>query len=193
MSLNGEESQLDSLSALANRIGRDEPGSIQDFYDKFSRGIRFLFLRSLGPQDLEDHVHNCLIACINALKNGHGMREPEKLAGFVQTITRRHIGKEIERRVAERNTRVDLVFEPLSHTPGADQAMIRSEAMEAARNTLAGLSARDREVLRRFYLEEQHNEQICREMSITPTQFRNIKHRAKKRCSDRCQKLLRTS
>jgi DNA-directed RNA polymerase specialized sigma24 family protein len=46
---------------------------------------------------------------------------------------------------------------------------------------LRGLSARDREVLTRFYLHEQSQEQICREMNLTGTQFRLMKSRAKAR------------
>jgi hypothetical protein len=37
----------------------------------------------------------------------------------------------------------------------------------------------DHEILRRFYLQEQSKEQICEEMNLTPTQFRNMKSQAK--------------
>jgi RNA polymerase sigma-70 factor (ECF subfamily) len=43
------------------------------------------------------------------------------------------------------------------------------------------LSDRDREILTRFYLDEQTQEQICGEMNLTETQFRLLKSRAKAR------------
>ena len=46
---------------------------------------------------------------------------------------------------------------------------------------LRSLPKRDREVLIRFYLQEQLPEQICQELGITETQFRLIKSRAKSR------------
>jgi DNA-directed RNA polymerase specialized sigma24 family protein len=46
---------------------------------------------------------------------------------------------------------------------------------------LNSLPKRDREVLARFYLEEQAHGQICREMGLTETQFRLVKSRAKAR------------
>ena len=46
---------------------------------------------------------------------------------------------------------------------------------------LKGLSSRDREILTRFYLQEESQEQICREMKLTDTQFRLLKSRAKAR------------
>jgi len=38
-----------------------------------------------------------------------------------------------------------------------------------------------RDILVRFYLKEQSQEQICREMSLTETQFRLRKSRAKEK------------
>jgi DNA-directed RNA polymerase specialized sigma24 family protein len=46
---------------------------------------------------------------------------------------------------------------------------------------LNSLPKRDREVLARFYLEEQRPERICREMGLSETQFRLVKSRAKAR------------
>jgi RNA polymerase sigma-70 factor (ECF subfamily) len=46
-------------------------------------------------------------------------------------------------------------------------------------SVLRELSERDREILVRFYLKEEPQEQICREMSLTETQFRLLKSRAK--------------
>jgi RNA polymerase sigma-70 factor (ECF subfamily) len=60
------------------------------------------------------------------------------------------------------------------------QAIGRQEEQIAA-NVLKGISRRDREILMRFYLHEQPQEQICKEMRLTETQFRLLKSRAKAR------------
>jgi DNA-directed RNA polymerase specialized sigma24 family protein len=49
---------------------------------------------------------------------------------------------------------------------------------------LRSISPRDREILTRFYLYEQTQEQICREMDLTETQFRLLKSRAKARFAE---------
>jgi DNA-directed RNA polymerase specialized sigma24 family protein len=46
------------------------------------------------------------------------------------------------------------------------------------------LPRRDREVLVRFYLQEQSPGQICRDMRLTATQFRLTKSRAKARFTE---------
>jgi hypothetical protein len=43
------------------------------------------------------------------------------------------------------------------------------------------MSPNDRELLTRFYLEEQSQERVCEQMNLTATQFRLLKNRAKAR------------
>ena len=58
------------------------------------------------------------------------------------------------------------------------EAIVRQKS-ELMKSALRSLSDRDRDILVRFYLKEQPQEQICREMSLTETQFRLLKSRAK--------------
>jgi len=53
------------------------------------------------------------------------------------------------------------------------------------------LKDHEREILRRFYLEEQTQEQICAEMGLTETQFRLLKSRAKARFGELGRRRLR--
>jgi RNA polymerase sigma-70 factor (ECF subfamily) len=62
-----------------------------------------------------------------------------------------------------------------------EQAAIQNQNEDIARRVLESVSPRDREILIRFYLEEQAAEQICDEMDLTETQFRLLKSRAKDR------------
>ena len=55
------------------------------------------------------------------------------------------------------------------------------------------LSERDRDILIRFYLKEQPQEQICKEMALTETQFRLLKSRAKAKFGEIGRKKLTSS
>jgi len=55
---------------------------------------------------------------------------------------------------------------------------------------LSELSSRDREILTRFYLHEESQEEICIEMTLTETQFRLLKSRAKSRFGELGKKKL---
>ena len=68
----------------------------------------------------------------------------------------------------------------VSQPPASFLANQRKWLLDTALN---GLGARNREVLVRFYLQEQTQEQICAEMGITETQFGRLKSEAQRELS----------
>ncbi len=167
---------------LVDRIRLGDTVAMEELYRLFSKGIRFYLCRQLGPQELDDRVHDTFLIVVQAIQREE-LREPERLMGFVRTIVRRQVAAYIERAVQSRRERLDLeagVSIADSIRDPEESAMIhqKSELME---QVLLGLSKRDREILTRFYLDEQPQEQICKEMRLTETQFRLLKSRAKTR------------
>jgi RNA polymerase sigma factor (sigma-70 family) len=155
---------------------------MEELYDVFSRGVRFFLWRQLGKQDLDDTVHDTFLTVAEAIRRGD-VREPDRLMGFVWTVVRRHLAAHIERTVNLRNRRAELDGEAVLQDRAEDpewKAIVRQRQLLAQR-LLEEVSGRDREVLIRFYLKEQTQQQICREMQLTPTQFRLLKSRAKAR------------
>lgn len=165
---------------LVSQIKAGEDAGMEQLYKLFSRGIRYYLCRQLGPQELEDKVHDTFLIVVNAIKRGD-LREPERLMGFVRTIVRRQVAAYIEQVVHTRRDQTDLesgvIIVDRKQNP-EQEAIIRQKA-ELMKSALEGLSKRDRDILVRFYLQEQPQEQICREMSLTETQFRLLKSRAK--------------
>jgi len=148
----------------------------------FSQGIRFYLWRHLGPQDLDDRVHDAFLAVTQSIQAGE-LREPERLMGFVRTVVRRQVATQIDNAVHARRNRFshDVLAVLHDRQNGPEEAAIRKEYQELAMRILRSIPARDREVLIRFYLQEQTAAEICRDMDLTETQFRLIKSRAKAR------------
>jgi RNA polymerase sigma-70 factor (ECF subfamily) len=168
---------------LVARVKEGEEGAMEQLYKLFIRGIRYYLCRQLGPQDLDDKVHDTFIIVVNAIRRGD-LREPERLMGFVRTVTRRQVAAHIGQAVAGRRERTDVetigVLIPDRKRNPEQSVMVREKA-DLMKSALAQLSRRDGEILVRFYLHEQTQEQICREMELTETQFRLTKSRAKER------------
>jgi RNA polymerase sigma-70 factor, ECF subfamily len=179
---------------LVSQIKAGEDAGMEQLYKLFSRGIRYYLCRQLGPQELEDKVHDTFLIVVNAIKRGD-LREPERLMGFVRTVVRRQVAGYIENAVHTRRDQTDLecgaAVADRKHNP-EQEAMIREKA-ELMRSSLQALSQRDRDILVRFYLKEQPQEQICKEMSLTETQFRLLKSRAKAKFGEIGRKRLTTS
>jgi RNA polymerase sigma-70 factor, ECF subfamily len=150
--------------------------------------------RQLGPQELEDKVHDTFLIVVNAIRRGD-LREPERLMGFVRTVVRRQVAAYIEQAVHNRREQTDLesgvAVADRKENP-EQEAMIQQKA-ELMKSVLGCLSQRDRDILVRFYLLEQTQEQICREMSLTETQFRLLKSRAKAKFGEIGRKKLTSS
>jgi RNA polymerase sigma-70 factor (ECF subfamily) len=167
---------------LVERIKTQDQSGMEELYKVFSRGVRFYLCRQLGPQDLEDKVHDTFLIVVQAVRRGE-LREPERLMGFVRTVVRRQVAAHIDQAVHTRRQQVGLetgsVVIDLNRNP--EQSAIQQQHEQIAQRVLHSISKRDREILTRFYLLEQPQEQICEQMNLTETQFRLLKSRAKAR------------
>jgi RNA polymerase sigma-70 factor (ECF subfamily) len=167
---------------------------MEHLYKLFSRGIRYYLCRQLGPQELEDKVHDTFLIVVNAIKRGD-LREPERLMGFVRTVVRRQVAAYIENAVHLRREQADLETSVtvVDRKQNPEQEAIVRQKSALMKSALESLSKRDRDILIRFYLKEQTQEQICQEMALTETQFRLLKSRAKAKFGDIGKKKLASS
>jgi RNA polymerase sigma-70 factor (ECF subfamily) len=166
--------------ALVEQVKAGSDSGMEQLYKLFSRGIRYYLCRQLGPQELEDKVHDTFLIVVKAIKRGD-LREPERLMGFVRTVVRRQVAAYIENAVHTRREQTDLEsgIAVADRKQNPEQEAIVREKAELMQSALRALSQRDRDILVRFYLKEQPQEQICEEMALTETQFRLLKSRAK--------------
>src|SRR5579885_3166761 len=92
--------------ALVDRIRSGAEGSMEELYQLFSKGIRFYLCRQLGPQELDDKVHDTFVVVVQAIRRGE-LREPQRLMGFIRTIVRRQVAAHIDKLVHVRREQMD--------------------------------------------------------------------------------------
>ncbi|HYL77135.1 MAG TPA: sigma-70 family RNA polymerase sigma factor [Bryobacteraceae bacterium] len=167
---------------LVRRIHLGEDSGMEELYKLFARGIRFYLCRQLGPQELDDKVHDTFLIVVQAIRRGE-IREPERLMGFVRTVVRRQVAAHIDQIVHSRRDElnIDVGVRIADRRRNPEQAAVFHQKVEFMTEVLASLSERDREILTRFYLHEESQEQVCEEMNLSETQFRLLKSRAKAR------------
>ncbi len=176
---------------LVGRIRTSQTDGMAELYHLFSKGVRFYLCRQLGVQDLDDRVHDTFVVVVQAIRRGE-LREPERLMGFVRTIVRRQVASHIDKAVQTRREQLDLDASSRVADPhgNPEEAAIFHQKEDLIRKVLSELTSRDREILTRFYLEEETQEEICTEMTLTETQFRLLKSRAKSRFGELGKKRL---
>jgi RNA polymerase sigma factor (sigma-70 family) len=132
---------------------------------------------------VEDHVQEILIIVLAAIRSGE-LRDSHCLMGFVRTVTRRQASVYIRHAIVRRRRMVSMdsanPVSPLHESPEA--RLNSSQRIDEVKKMLEILCERDRDILIRFYYDEQEPERICREMQLTATQFRLYKSRALAKC-----------
>jgi len=176
---------------LVERIRFSQTDGMAELYHLFSRGVRFYLCRQLGVQELDDKVHDIFVVVVQAIRRGE-LREPERLMGFVRTVVRRQVAAHIDKAVQARREQMDLDASARVPDPNGnpEESAIFKQKEDLVRRILAELSSRDREILTRFYLQEESQEEICAVMILTETQFRLLKSRAKSRFGELGKKKL---
>ncbi|HLJ49828.1 MAG TPA: sigma-70 family RNA polymerase sigma factor [Bryobacteraceae bacterium] len=163
---------------------------MEQLYQIFSQGIRFYLCRQLGPQELDDKVHDIFVIVVQAIQRGE-LRDPDRLMGFVRTVVRRQVAAYIDEMVHSRREELnlELTFLPDSRR-NPEQTVALRQKVDLMKTVMAELTDRDREILTRFYLNEQTQEEICQDMDLSDTQFRLLKSRAKARFGELGRKKL---
>lgn len=176
---------------LVEQIHRGDESAMEELYRLFAKGIRFYLCRQLGGQEIDDKIHDTFLIVVKAIRRGD-LREPERLMGFVRTVLRRQIAAHIDHLVHRRRDHInlDLGARVADARRNPEQRAVLREKIDLMAEVLRELSDRDRNILTRFYLQEQSQEQICEEMNLTETQFRLLKSRAKARFGELGQRKL---
>ena len=177
---------------LVGKICAGDPVGMEELYGVFSRGVRYYLCRQLGPQELEDKVHDTFLIVVQAIRRGE-LREPDRLMGFVRTIVRRQVAAYIDNAVQTRREQAGLEsgLTISDDRSNPEQDAISRQRTEIMLGVLQKLSRRDRDILTRFYLMGQSQERICAEMRLSDTQFRLLKSRAKARFGELGKRSLR--
>lgn len=171
-----------SDSELAEAVALGEPAADARLYERFGSRVHHLAQRELRARDLADDARNeTFLRVITALRQGR-LRIPGSLASFVLQTTRYVIYETLRH---ERRPRHEPLDERLVASLKAPSAEVFDVAVaDAVRQTIDGLSSRDRAFLRMYYYEELPTADIARRLGIDAERVRLIKSRALARFRD---------
>src|SRR5580658_7695711 len=134
-------------ASMVARIQAGDPSGMEELYGVFTTGIRFYLCRQLGPQDLDDKVHDAFLTITQSIRRGD-LREPERLMGYVRTVVRRQVAGYIGAAIDSRRNLVDPDHAILrDRKPDPERRAIEHQNLTLAMRVLNTLPRRDREVL----------------------------------------------
>jgi RNA polymerase sigma factor (sigma-70 family) len=167
---------------LAGRIEGQDPDAMAELYQLLLKMTRPYLLRQLGPQEQEDKLHDVFVGVVQTIQRG-GLRDSRALVPFVIGVARRQVAMQISSwaRRRSKETEPRLLFLLPARGPSPEQWSAARQRLRLVDELLAELSARDHQILWRFYRKEHPWERICEDMGLTSTQFRLFKSRALRR------------
>src|SRR5262245_54669335 len=169
---------------LSRRIRAGDVSAESELIRQFEPGLRVLLRRRTGGDAglLQDLVQETLLIILQRLR-GEGIDDPQRLAAFAAQ-TARNLAIASLRKAERQRTDVDSDATERNADPanGVELRAADHEAALAVRALLRELpQPRDRLMLKRFYLDDDDKEVICRELELTEAAFNQALSRARRR------------
>ena len=172
-----------AATSLVNRVAAGDRQAEAEMVERYSRGLRFLLRRRIrDPELAEDFLQETWAIALVKIRNG-GLDDPGRLAGYLCGIAN-NLAQSEYRRVTRQRTSVnseiielipDESSNPLRH-------VTRAEVCRQVNSLLKDLKKeRDREILRRFYVQEEDKESICSYLDVDSIHFNRVLFRARQR------------
>jgi len=169
------------VSPVIRRTQREE-GHLRALRDAYP-GLAATLTRRLGDRALaEDLLQQAAMESLSKLAADR-ILDPQRIAGYVYRVALnllRNHRRKIDSRVELRASSSALEELASEGSPASDFS--RELLVHYVRSVVNMLPAqRDREVLRRFYLEEENKQDICEQMGMSALHFDKVVHRARQR------------
>jgi RNA polymerase sigma-70 factor (ECF subfamily) len=145
-------------------------------------GLRALILRRVHDPDVAaDILQDAAVTTLEKLRSGE-IAHPENVGGYLYRVALNHL-RNHRRKDRAAVCSADAVNELPSQEIDPDWEKIgRPQWATAARRALDEMPvARDREVLARFYLDDEDKAQICRDLRLSEEHFNRVIFRARNR------------
>ena len=161
------------------RLRAGDPTTEQHFVAYFDQLLRIkLRSRTLASDRVEDLRQETYIRVVAALRKQDGIRQPERLGAFVNSICN-NVLLEYYRSSAKNQPLEDSHMEIPDKVLDLEGMLATKQSAECVRRILEGMPKRDRDLLRALFLEEKEKDAICRELGVDREYLRVLVHRAK--------------
>ena len=155
----------------------------EELFRRYKDGVAIIIGRIVHNESAtEDLSQETFRISLEKIRDG-GLREPERLSGFICGVAR-NIAIDYIRKMRRSTNQEEIINAEQIRDPQPDQLeqLWRKERAEIVRQLIGEIKVdRDREVLSRYYIGEEDKDQICAALGLTSHQFNSVIFRALKR------------
>jgi len=165
--------------AYVERLRDGDPSTELHFVSYFEQllGIK-LRARRLARETIDELRQETFSRVIAALRKQGGVREPERLGAFVNSVCN-NVLMEFYRARSRTQPLEDFHLEKVDKVLDLEGLLVTRESQEHIRRILGDLPQRDQQLLRAVFLEEKDKDEVCRSFGVDRGYLRVLLHRAK--------------
>jgi RNA polymerase sigma-70 factor, ECF subfamily len=169
---------------IVERIIAGERAAESELWHSYARGLRFLIRRRTRDEDLaQDVVQEAFRLAITQLRQGQ-LNNTDAVAAYLRGIALNVLAQ--SHRSGHREIVVSdddpLIGNALDERIGPFEATSLEERRALVRRMIGELTvARDRELLRRYYITDEDKTTICADLGLSADHFDRVLHRARVR------------
>jgi RNA polymerase sigma-70 factor (ECF subfamily) len=170
-------------TTLVNRIAAGDNQAEAEMVERYSRGLRFLLRRKTRKPELAQDLLQETWAIALVKIRGGGLDDPGRLAGYLCGIAN-NLAQSERRRVNRQRTSINTEIVNLipDESSSPFRNVSRAEVCKHVHGVLEELNKeRDREILKRFYVQDEDKESICSYLDVDSTHFNRVLFRARQR------------
>ena len=165
---------------LVTRIIEGDAHAEEELVDHFEDAVLHIIRRIARNSSLvEDFSQDTFLTVIRKIRNGD-LQQAESLGSFIANTARFHTIEQL-RRLRQRaiSENLDEAKEVPDPAPNRLDELQASEQHAEVRRLVRELRPRYRELLLRFYINEEAKATICADLRLTSAQFDGVLHRAR--------------
>ena len=167
---------------------RDGHGPTEEHFARyFGNRIRIkVGIRMRSREAQEDVRQETLLRVLRNIRNGV-IEQPERFGAYVNSVCS-NVMLEYFRGETRWAQFPDEGTEPESGEAGVETRLLQEERRHHVRQALSVLSAKDRSLLHRIFLDEEDKDAVCEEFGVSREHLRVLLHRARGRLRASMQK-----
>lgn len=183
--------EITSPADLVDKIRRGDKEAENVLVQRYSRGVSVVIRRIVqNVTDVEELVQQTFMIAIDKIRRGD-LHEPERLSGYICGIAGKLAKVHLQKARLRNLTHIDEIAPVVDSNRGPFEQLLRKEEAEIVRQVIGELRMqRDREIIIRYYLNDEEKHSICASLSLTGVQFNRVIFRALDRFKELYEKRL---
>lgn len=171
-------------SNLVKRIIAGDAAAESELVAHFKDAVLHIIRRNAGnPSLVDDFSQDTFLTVIRKIRNGD-LKQPESLGFFIAGVARNHTIEQM--RLMRKRAGEDLEHaERLPDlSPNQLDKLEASRGLAEIRELIGELRPRYKQLLLRYYVNEEPKRAICTDLGLSSEQFDGVLHRARKRLKE---------